>query len=237
VPISDALPATADGSVSLLKPTEPGARASEQPAQAQRFAAVAPVAPDLSDGGDGTSQNGAERHSASNTASREIPFAARSLESADVSTGLHVFAPTSPEASARPAATAAVIPAQTLATPQQDAENVTRLVESMRVQWRQGVPEATVRLRPEHLGEVTISIRVERGVVSAVVHAETPAVQQWLESQEDKLRNGLADQGLSLERFVVRERQQEQRREQRQHQPPPRFRQPKDDGPRFEVSV
>jgi len=107
----------------------------------------------------------------------------------------------------------------------------------MRVQWRQGVPEATVRLNPEHLGEVTINIRVDKGVVSASFHAETPAVQQWLEAQEDKLRNGLADQGLNLERFVVqRERQQQERREQRPHQQA-RYRQPQENGQRFEVTV
>ena len=121
-------------------------------------------------------------------------------------------------------------------TPGQTAENVARLVESVRVQWRQGVPEATVKLNPEHLGEVTISVRVERGHVAAVVHAETAAVQQWLEAHEDKVRNGLADQGLTLERFVVQRDRQQQRRDGRQS-PPARYRTPAPSGQRFEVTV
>lgn len=121
-------------------------------------------------------------------------------------------------------------------TPAQTAENVSRMIESMRIQWRQGVPEATVRLNPEHLGEVTISIRVDRGAVTATVHAETPEVQQWLETQQDRLRSGLADQGLSLERFVV-SRDRQQQREQRQQQAP-RYRMPAEpQGQRFEITV
>jgi flagellar hook-length control protein FliK len=119
-------------------------------------------------------------------------------------------------------------------------ENVGRLIESMRVQMRQGVQEATVRLNPEHLGEVTISVRVERGAVSAVVNAETPAVQQWLESQEDKLRSGLSDQGLHLAKFIVQRDGSQQHREQPQQpkQPAPRDRQHHDGTPiRFEVLV
>jgi flagellar hook-length control protein FliK len=120
-----------------------------------------------------------------------------------------------------------------------DPENVGRLIHSMRVQLQAGVHEATVRLKPEHFGEVTISLRVERGAVSAVIHTDAPAVQQWLESQEDKLRSGLADQGLHLERFQVqRDRSQERRGdERRQQSPAPRYRQSRDTGVRFEVSV
>jgi flagellar hook-length control protein FliK len=122
-------------------------------------------------------------------------------------------------------------------TPDQTAENVSRMIESMRIQWRQGVPEAKVRLNPEHLGEVTISIRVDRGAVTATVHAETPEVQQWLETQQDRLRSGLADQGLSLERFVVNRDRQQQQREQRQQQAPRYRMQPEPQGQRFEITV
>jgi hypothetical protein len=55
----------------------------------------------------------------------------------------------------------------------------------MRVKMKHGIQEASVWLYPDLLGEVTISVRVERGAVSAVVHAEAPGVQQWLESLED----------------------------------------------------
>jgi len=140
-------------------------------------------------------------------------------------------------ARAVPVEGAALPPAPPAATVP-DPENVGRLVESMRVQMRHGIQEATIRLKPEHMGEVTISIRVERGAVSAVVNAETPAVQQWLESQEGKLRSGLSDQGLHLERFIVQRDRPQERREQRQQQPAPRYKQQRDDTAiRFEVLV
>jgi flagellar hook-length control protein FliK len=196
---------------------------------AQRTTAAAPVAVDVSSEDPGSSRENASRQT-SRGAIREYLIAGRPTEIAQGSQGGPVFATAIAAPAAAQASVQAAAPAPVPVTPQQEADNVARLVESMRVQFRQGVPEATVRLRPEHLGEVTIAIRVDRGVVSAVVHAETPAVQQWLESQEDKLRNGLADQGLSLEKFVVREREQERREQRPQHQPPPRYRQPRGEG-------
>jgi flagellar hook-length control protein FliK len=121
-----------------------------------------------------------------------------------------------------------------------EIENLSRLVESMKVQYRQGIPEATIRLKPEHFGEVTISIRVERGAVSAVMHADTPEAQQWLAGHEDRLRSGLADQGLHLDRYVVqRDRSQDQPRQQHQQQRQAfsRFRRGQEPAERFEVTA
>lgn len=78
-----------------------------------------------------------------------------------------------------------------------------QLVQAMRLQATQGGGEVRVQLRPEHLGAVTIDLRVEHGRVSASFNAEVPAVRQWLEAHEGSLRQGLSDQGLHLERFVV----------------------------------
>src|SRR5207247_6682121 len=112
-----------------------------------------------------------------------------------------------------------------------DPQNVSRMIESMRVQIKDGIQEATVHLKPEHLGEVTISVRVERGVVSAIVHTATPAVQQWLEAQEGKLRSGLLAQVLHLERFYVHRDGSQERREQprQQTQTAQRYRQQRND--------
>jgi flagellar hook-length control protein FliK len=87
------------------------------------------------------------------------------------------------------------------AIPERDV--VAQLVQSMRVQFRDGIGEAVVKLKPEHLGSVQISLKIEHGAIKATVQAEMPAVRQWLESQQDMLRTGLAEQGLRLERFVV----------------------------------
>ena len=85
-----------------------------------------------------------------------------------------------------------------------DEHDVTlQLVQSMRMQFRDGIGEAVLRLKPEHLGSVSISLRVENGGLKANVQADMPAVRQWLESQQDTLRSALAEHGLRLDRFDV----------------------------------
>jgi flagellar hook-length control protein FliK len=86
-----------------------------------------------------------------------------------------------------------------------------QLVQSMRMQFRDGIGEAILKLKPEHLGAVSISLRVENGGLKANVQADMPAVRQWLESQQDTLRSALADHGLRLDRFDVEPDAQRQR--------------------------
>jgi len=76
-------------------------------------------------------------------------------------------------------------------------------VQSMRMQFRDGIGEAVLKLKPEHLGSVSISLRVENGGLKANVQADMPAVRQWLESQQDTLRSALSEHGLRLDRFDV----------------------------------
>jgi flagellar hook-length control protein FliK len=140
-------------------------------------------------------------------------------------------------------ATGPAVDTAPMTIPERDV--IARLVQSMRVQFRDGIGEAVVKLKPEHLGSVQISLRVENGAIRAAVHAEAPAVRQWLESQQETLRSGLAEQGLRLERFVVepdgesrhttadRHHQQEREERRRQH----RRRMSEKDAPVFEVTV
>ena len=126
-----------------------------------------------------------------------------------------------------------------IAIPERDV--VAQLVHSMRMQFRDGIGEAILKLKPEHLGTVSISLRLENGVVSANVHAGVPAVRQWLESHQDLLRDSLADQGLRLERFVVepdgkRQASQEDARDpQHARRRRPQRRTPGADDPIFEI--
>lgn len=83
------------------------------------------------------------------------------------------------------------------------AEVTSQIVQSLRTQVRGGIGEAVLRLNPDFLGEVTITVRVERGAVDATVKAESPAVREWLETQEPAVRQGLGEQGLSLARLRV----------------------------------
>jgi flagellar hook-length control protein FliK len=123
-------------------------------------------------------------------------------------------------------------------TPEDRAENITRLVQTMRVMSKDGISEATIRLRPDHLGEVSIAIRVDGRNVTATVQAESRNVREWLQSQEDSLRSNLSQQGLSLDKLQVqRDPKHDRREQQHEQQPRPRYRRPQDVEARFEVSA
>ena len=77
------------------------------------------------------------------------------------------------------------------------------IVQSMRLQMRDGIGTAIVHLEPDYLGAVSISLRVENGVVTASLHAENPQVRAWMEANTPLLRESLAGQGLSLDRLLV----------------------------------
>lgn len=123
-------------------------------------------------------------------------------------------------------------------TPEERAENITRLVQTMRVMTKDGISEATIRLRPDHLGEVSIAIRVDGRIVTATVQAESRNVREWLQSQEDSLRSNLSQQGLSLDKLhVQRDPKHDRREQQHEQQQRPRYRRPQDLEARFEVSA
>jgi flagellar hook-length control protein FliK len=117
----------------------------------------------------------------------------------------------------------------------------------MRLQWKDGIGDARIRLLPEYLGELSVAIRVEHGSVTAALEASTPSVRHWIESHEPMLRQSLAEQGLHLDRLIVldepeqttpnpnRERRRE-KGEEPQEQPQSRRRPPADDTT-FEVIV
>ena len=84
-------------------------------------------------------------------------------------------------------------------------EPALQIVRAMRVQAGNGISEAVIRLRPEHLGEVRISLTVERGGVTAVLHAERADVRAHILAHADSLKESLASLGLRLDNLVVRE--------------------------------
>lgn len=100
----------------------------------------------------------------------------------------------------------------------------TQIIRSIRLQWQVGHGEAKVQLRPEHLGELTVAIKVDHGVVVATLHAEKVEVRRWIESHSPSLRDALAEQGLRLDRLIVaddRGRHDEATADRRQRQADP----------------
>lgn len=131
-------------------------------------------------------------------AAREVVEFASHLESAGADAVVDVQAPEASEAPAQP------------------ADVLNQLLQAFRVQIRDGGGDAVLRLNPKELGEVSISLRVENGAVSATITTEVDSVGDWIENQESVLRDGLEDVGLRLERFVVeRDGRQQQQQEQR----------------------
>jgi hypothetical protein len=142
--------------------------------------------------------------------------------------------------------TPAANPSSTVATvPLPNAEGVaSSIVQTMRLQMRDGIGIAVVHLEPDYLGAVSIALRVENGVVTASFHAENPQVRAWTEANEPLLRESLAAQGLTLDRLVVTDNpiSDERPSDRRDHQEPkqeghapPRPR--RDDATTFEVVV
>ena len=128
-----------------------------------------------------------------------------------------------------------------------ETELARQVVHSIRLQAMAGGGEAQVRLRPDYLGELTVAVKVERGVVSASLHAETPAVRQFIEANEASLRQALAEHGLHLDKLTIldeapqpKSADQERRGQAREEQPrqqSPRRPRPEAESATFEVVV
>ena len=137
-----------------------------------------------------------------------------------------------------PAAMAAPVLAPIL--PQDQTANIDQLVQTMRVMVKDQVTEATVHLRPQHFGEVSIQVRMDGKSVSAIIHTESSQVRDWMLGQEGTLRTGLSEQGLQLDRLVVQRDGRQDRRDTQQQQPErrrQRQREQSESQPTFEVTV
>ena len=148
------------------------------------------------------------------------------------------------EAVARPDSntpSAASSPAAVAPLPNEDGV-VSSIVQTMRLQMRDGVGTAVVHLDPDYLGAVSIALRVENGVVTASLHAENPQVRAWMEANAPLLSESLASQGLSLDRLVITderiaEEQSADRRHQQEQEQQARRRPRRNDASTFEVIV
>ena len=146
-------------------------------------------------------------------------------------------------------AAAVATTAQPALDPAAESDLPRQIVQAMRLQWKDGIGDARIRLLPDYLGELSVAIRVEHGSVTAALEASTPAVRHWIESHEPMLRQSLAEQGLHLDRLIVldepeqttanqnRERRREKGEEPQQQQQRQSRRRPPADDTTFEVIV
>jgi flagellar hook-length control protein FliK len=124
-----------------------------------------------------------------------------------------------PDGALRLTPAAMASPVLTPILPQDQTANIDQLVQTMRVMVKEQVTEATVHLRPQHFGEVSIKVRMDGKSVSAIIQTESSQVRDWMLGQEGTLRNGLSEQGLQLERLVVQRDGRQDRRDNSQQQP------------------
>jgi flagellar hook-length control protein FliK len=77
------------------------------------------------------------------------------------------------------------------------------IVRTLTLQRREGGGEAHLRLQPDHLGELSVTLRVDGARVTAILRADSPVVRAWVQAHQQELRSALEDQGLTLDRLVV----------------------------------
>ena len=125
---------------------------------------------------------------------------------------------------------AATPPPEAATLPPAVGEQVmSQLVSSLKMQWKDGIGEATMQLRPDALGAVTVSLRVDHGAVTAVVRAESAQVQEWVLQHQQSLRQHMEAAGLRLDDLSVNpddrgQRQQREDASQQQHRRRPPLR-------------
>jgi flagellar hook-length control protein FliK len=88
--------------------------------------------------------------------------------------------------------------------PISDPYHVTsQIVDQARLIEGQKNTEMIIRLKPEHLGELTFKVTVENGAVSASFHSNNVEVRNILEASLVQLKQDLANQGLKVENVGI----------------------------------
>lgn len=93
------------------------------------------------------------------------------------------------------------------AHPVQDPHNVAgQIVEQAKLFTKPFDPnnsEMVIKLRPEHLGDLTLKVAVDNGVVSASFHSNNAEVRSIIEASLPQLKQELADQGLKVDNVDI----------------------------------
>jgi flagellar hook-length control protein FliK len=115
-----------------------------------------------------------------------------------------------------------------------------QIVKGLQLQVTAGGGDMRLTLTPEHLGTVSIEVRVEHDRVKATLMADTAAVRQWMATHQDDLRQSLSAAGLTLDDLVVKEDASRSQQERQDERPAPQKRRTPRVGseePAFEVVV
>jgi flagellar hook-length control protein FliK len=69
--------------------------------------------------------------------------------------------------------------------------------------YKTGTDQVTIRLNPEHMGELKLNLRMENQQLKVEIVAENASVRDALLKHSDSLREALAKQNISMESFDV----------------------------------
>lgn len=113
-----------------------------------------------------------------------------------------------PQASVRPSAVAFEAPVhQARYTSQNNPASERAVVQQITSKFQlftgQHGSEIRIQLKPEHLGQVKISIEIDREVVVTRMQVESEKVRHIVENNVQTLKSSLEEQGIKVERFEV----------------------------------
>ncbi|MCM3175294.1 MULTISPECIES: flagellar hook-length control protein FliK [unclassified Paenibacillus] len=111
---------------------------------------------------------------------------------------------TAGELSMRTSGTSAAKPAEPVMQASQFAKEMTQfVVNKLDIVQKNGFSEATISLRPEHLGKLDVQITLQNGQLVARFMTEHTMARDMLEQQMMQLRSSLQAQGIQVERLEV----------------------------------
>lgn len=111
---------------------------------------------------------------------------------------------TAGELSMRTSGTTVAKPAEPVMQASQFAKEMTQfVVNKLDIVQQKGFSEATISLRPEHLGKLDVQITLQNGQLVARFMTEHAMAKDMLEQQMTQLRTSLQSQGIQVERIEV----------------------------------
>lgn len=84
-----------------------------------------------------------------------------------------------------------------------EAEVIEQIIQKARVHSNGDSSEIKIRLKPDFLGEVSLRITTEKGIVVARAIVENNQVKHLLESNLDKLKDNFKEQGMMFQKLDV----------------------------------
>lgn len=75
---------------------------------------------------------------------------------------------------------------------------VNQIMETMKTSIKPGVSEVKIILKPEELGDISLKIATQNGVVTAQFTAESQRVKEIIEANFNQLRDMLSEQGVNI---------------------------------------